>query len=63
MFALPHEPNELLDHQDDEDEEIDIGATEHTEPRKKKGFGKTEEADIGPNELYKHAVPRWKFDL
>ena len=58
MFSLPQEPNELPDHQDD-DEEIDIRATEHTEPSRKTGFGKTEEADIGLKELYKHAVPRW----
>ena len=32
-------------------------------PTGRRGLGKTEEADIGLEELYKHAEPRWKFDL
>ena len=31
------------------------------EPSRKKGFGKTEEADIGLKKLYKRAVPRWSL--
>ena len=31
------------------------------EPSRKKGFGKTKEADIGLKKLYKRAVPRWSL--
>ena len=54
---------ELLQQHQEEAERDFVKATGHTEFVEKKGFGKTKEADIGLEELYMHAEPRWKFGL
>ena len=56
-------PQELLQQHQEEAERDVAKAREHTEPDRKKGFGKTEDAVIELDQLHKHAVPRWKYDL
>ena len=52
----------LLD-QKDADQEIDIKATEYFEPDRKKGNGKSDDADFKLDQLYNRAVPRRSSDL
>ena len=52
---------ELLQQHQEEAERDFVKAMGHIESVEKKGFGKTEEADIGLEELYMHAEPWWKF--
>ena len=61
-IALPKEPDELLDHQDT-NEEIDNGSTEPTEPNRKKGNGKTKDAAFKLDQLYNLAGTLVEFDL
>ena len=56
-------PQEIPQQHQEEAERDVVKATGHTESVKEKGFGKTEEADIGLKELHKRAEPWWKLDL
>ena len=60
FFQSP--PQELQQQLQEEAKRDVVKATGHTESGKKKGFGKTEDADIGLKEQYKCAAPLWKFD-
>ena len=60
-FALPQKLL-LLDHQD-VDQEINTKVTEPTEPGRKKGGGKSEDAAIELEQLHKPAGTSEEFDL